>query len=59
MRKLKITSLVLAVIMVVSLMPLGMVSIFATESSDGAYLIGTADDFMTFYGNLGTTTARP
>ena len=52
MKKLKITSLILAVIMVVSMLPLGMVSAWAAEiASAPDYKIGTAAEFVTFINN--------
>ena len=52
MKKLKITSLILVVIMVVSMLPLGMISAWAAENAaQPDYKIGTAAEFVQFMNN--------
>lgn len=58
MRKLKLISLILVVIMIVSMLPLGMVSAFAEENAAADYTIKNADEFMTFYTNFSNGTVN-
>ena len=52
MKKLKITSLILVVIMVVSMLPLGMISAWAAENAaQPDFTISSADEFVTFINN--------